>query len=192
MHKNIKLLLLASIFTHMGANLLAPIYAIFIEKIGGTLIDAGIAVGVYAVFKGIFYFLFDKIDETKLSKRVMMCIGYALMGVGYGLYVFAESPIHVFLIQIIVSLGETVINPSWSAIIAMSLKKGKEKSIYSHFFGYRSFAEGFAAIIGALFAMQFGFSVIFSLMAMFSFGSGALSLMVDEKVISEPQKVKVA
>ncbi|MBD0402585.1 MFS transporter [Flammeovirga sp. EKP202] len=192
MHKNIKLLLLASIFTHMGANLLAPIYAIFIENIGGTLIDAGIAVGVYAIFKGIFYFLFDKIDETKLSKRAMMCIGYALMGVGYGLYVFASSPIHVFLIQIIISLGETVINPSWSAIIAMSLKKGKEKSIYSHFYGYRSLSEGIAAIIGALFAMQFGFALVFSLMAFFSLASSVLSLLVEEYVISEPEKVKVA
>lgn len=37
MHKNIKLLLTASILIHAGANLLAPIYAIFIEEIGGTL-----------------------------------------------------------------------------------------------------------------------------------------------------------
>ena len=53
MHKNIKLLLLTSILIHSGANLLAPIYAIFIKEIGGNLIDAGIAVGIYALLKGV-------------------------------------------------------------------------------------------------------------------------------------------
>jgi len=60
MHKNIKLLLTASILIHAGANLLAPIYAIFIEEIGGTLLDAGIAVGIYALMKGGFEKMADK------------------------------------------------------------------------------------------------------------------------------------
>ena len=54
MHRNIKLLLAASILIHAGANLLAPIYAIYIAQIGGDLMDAGIAVGIYAIMKGVF------------------------------------------------------------------------------------------------------------------------------------------
>ncbi len=182
MHKNIKLLLLASILLHSGTNLLAPIYAIYIHDIGGNLLDAGIAVGIYAVFKGILYFLLDKTDESRFSKRVMMFSGYAIMGVSYILYLFAEIPMHVFLIQALLAVGETVINPSWSAVIAMSLEDGKERHIYSHFYGYRSLFEGAAAIAGGLFAMKFGFDVVFGLMASFAFASGILAWMVDEKV----------
>ncbi|MFT4982475.1 MAG: hypothetical protein ACI9UR_002348 [Bacteroidia bacterium] len=54
MHKIIKLLLTASILIHAGANLLAPIYAIFIEGIGGTLLDASIALGIAAIVGGLF------------------------------------------------------------------------------------------------------------------------------------------
>lgn len=180
MHKNIKLLLTASILIHAGANLLAPIYAIFIEEIGGTLLDAGIAVGIYALMKGVFYFALDKVDEEKVSKRMMMFTGYSIMGMCYVAYIFADAPIHVFAIQGVLSLGETVINPSWSAVIATSLEEGKERHIYSHFYGYRSIFEGIAAILGGLFAMQFGFDLVFGIMAGFAIMSAFLSLLVKE------------
>jgi predicted MFS family arabinose efflux permease len=180
MHRNIKLLLTASILIHAGANLLAPIYAIFIEEIGGTLLDAGIAVGIYALMKGVFYFLLDRVDETKFSKRLMMFSGYAIMALCYVAYLFAELPIHVFAIQGVLSFGETVINPSWSAVIATSLEEGKERHIYSHFYGYRSIFEGIAAIVGGMFAMQFGFDLLFGIMAGFAIMSACLALFIEE------------
>ena len=186
MHKNIKLLLLASILIHSGTNLLAPIYAIFISDIGGNLLDAGVAVGIYALLKGILYFVFDKMDETRFNKRLMMFSGYTIMGVAYALYIFATIPLHVFLIQALLAVGETVINPSWSAVIAMSLQQGKERHIYSHFYGYRSLFEGVAAIAGGLFAMKFGFDLVFGVMAAFAFSSGLLVWMVDENL--EPHR----
>ena len=184
MHKNIKLLLLASILIHSGANLLAPIYALFIEEIGGTLLDASIALGIYAMFKGVFYFGMAKVKESIFPKRAMMFVGYSIMGVGYAGYLIAGKPLDVFIIQGIVSLGETIINPSWSAVIASSLEKGKERSIYSNFYGYRSFFEGIAAIVGGLFAVKFGFNVLFGIMTLFAFSSGALALFVDEKSLT--------
>jgi len=180
MHKNVKLLLLTSILIHSGANLLAPIYAIFIKDIGGDLIDAGIAIGIYALLKGVFYFLFARIKEDKISKKLMMFAGYTIMGIGYLAYIFANKPLDVFLIQGILSLGETIINPSWSAIIATSLEKGKERHLYSNFFGYRSIFEGIAAIVGGLFAMKFGFNLVFGVMAVFAITSGLLSLLIEE------------
>lgn len=182
MHKNVKILLIASILIHSGANLLAPIYAIFIKDIGGSLIDAGIAVGIYALFKGVFYFVFANIDEQRFSKKLMMFTGYVLMGFCYLSYIFAENPQHVFIIQGMLSLGETIINPSWSAIIAISLKKGKERHLYTHFFGYRSLFEGVAALIGGVFTIKFGFSLVFGIMAGFAIASGVLSLFIDEKI----------
>lgn len=181
MHKNIKLLLLASILIHSGANLLAPIYALFIEKIGGTLLDASISLGIYAIFKGAFYFGMSQINESRLSRKTMMFFGYAIMGLGYTGYFIAERPLDVFIIQGVVSLGETIINPSWSAVIASSLQKGKERNIYSNFYGYRSFFEGLTAIIGGLFAVKFGFNVLFGAMTLFALSSGVLALFVDEK-----------
>jgi hypothetical protein len=186
MHKNIKILLGASILIHSGINFLSPIFAIYIKDIGGTLLDAGVAVGIYAILKGMFYFLFKNIKEDKISKKLMISGGYFIMFAAYFLYLFASKPYHIYLIQGVLSLGETLITPSWSAVIAMSLVKGKERHIYSNFYGYRSMFEGAAAITGGLFAMNFGFNIVFTIMCVFALSSSIISLFItDDKPVKE-------
>ena len=180
MHKNIKILLSASILIHSGTNLLAPVFAIYVKDIGGTMVDAGIAVGIYAILKGALYFIFNKVSKDKISHKVMISGGYFIMCFGYVLYLFAYLPFHIYFIQAVLSIGETVITPSWSSIIAVSLEKGKERHIYSHFYGYRSFFEGLAAIAGGLFAVEFGFNMVFFVMAVLALTSSAISLFLKE------------
>ena len=182
MHKNIKILLTCSIFIHGGINLLAPIYAIYIKNIGGTLIDASATVGTYAILKGILYFLFRRLDEKRYSKKMMIAGGYFLFAVSYVCYLFASKTIHVFGIQALLAFAEVIINPSWSAVIAVSLTKGKERGIYSDFYGYRSMFEGLAAITGGFLAMYLGFDVLFGLMASFALIASLLSLFLNTEI----------
>jgi hypothetical protein len=179
MHKNIKILLVCSIFIHGGINLLAPIYAVFIKNIGGTIVDASATVGAYAIIKGVLYFIFRKQDQGRLSRKVMISGGYFLFGVGYVCYIFANATAHVFAIQALLALAEVIINPSWSAVIANALGKGKERGIYSDFYGYRSIFEGLAAISGGIMAMYLGFNTLFLLMATFAFMASLLSLFLS-------------
>ncbi len=181
MHKNIKILLTCSIFIHGGINLLAPIYAIFIKNIGGTIIDAGVTVGFYALLKGVLYFALNKLKESQFSKRSMISFGYFVFFVGYVSYIFASNITHVLIIQGLLAFGEVVINPSWSAVIAQALTKGKERGIYSDFYGYRSLFEGGAAMAGGFLATQIGFHFLFALMACFALIASFLSLLISDR-----------
>ncbi|MEE9252345.1 MAG: MFS transporter [Thermodesulfobacteriota bacterium] len=180
MSRNIKILLGSSILIHSGVNLFAPIYAIFIKDIGGSLLDAGTAMGIYAVLRGVLYFLLSNLRERILSKRFMISSGYFVFFICYLLYLMASSPFHVFGIQALLAFGEVIITPSWSAVIATSLKKGMERKIYSDFFGYRSIFEGIAAALGGLLAMKFGFNAIFSIMAALALTACVVSLFIEE------------
>ena len=180
MHRNIKILLSCSILIHGGINLLAPLYAVFIKNIGGTLIDAGVTVGFYAILKGVLYFALNKLKESNFNKKLMISFGYFVFFFGYVFYIFATNITHILIIQGLLAFGEVVINPSWSAVIAMSLTKGKERGIYSNFYGYRSFFEGGTAILGGILATQLGFNVLFSIMAIFALTASILSLRIEE------------
>jgi predicted MFS family arabinose efflux permease len=175
-HKNIKLLLACSILIHGGVNLLAPIYAIFIKEIGGTVFDAGATVGFYAVLRGVLYFLFRKLDERKYNAKTMISSGYLVFFISYTLYIFASKPLHIFFIQGLLAFAEVIINPSWSAVIAKSLAKGKERNIYSNFYGYRSIFEGITAFAGGVLATYLGFDILLMVMAAFALAAAALSL----------------
>jgi predicted MFS family arabinose efflux permease len=182
MHRNIKILLTCSMLIHGGINLLAPIYAIFIKNIGGSLLDASITVGFYAILKGILYFIFSKFKESKFSRKAMISFGYFIFFISYIMYLFVSNVTHVLIIQGLLAFGEVIINPSWSAVIANALTKGKERSIYSDFYGYRSIAEGGAAILGGILTTQLGFNVLFGLMAGFALMASVLSLLLEEKI----------
>ena len=78
------------------------------------------------------------------------------------------------------AFAEVVINPSWSAVIANALEKGKERTIYSDFYGYRSMFEGVAAILGGVVASNLGFHVLFGLMAVFALGASVLGYFLKE------------
>lgn len=179
MHKNIKLLLGCSILIHGGVNFLAPIYAIFIKDIGGTMMDAGATVGFYAALRGVLYFLFQKLDEKKFNAKLMISTGYFLFFISYCLYIFVAKPFHIFFIQGMLALAEVIINPSWSSVIAVSLTKGKERSIYSNFYGYRSIFEGLAAFAGGIFATYLGFNVLFMIMAGFALSASIIALFLN-------------
>lgn len=181
MHRNIKILLTCSILIHGGINLLAPIYAIFIKNIGGTILDAGVTIGCYAILKGVFYFLFRKLKENKFSRKLMISLGYFLFFIGYVFYLFATNIFHVIGIQALLAFAEVIINPSWSAVIANALEKGSERKIYSDFYGYRSVFEGLAAILGGILASSLGFHFLFGLMAAFALTAGVLALFVAKE-----------
>lgn len=160
---------------------MAPIYAIFIKNIGGTIIDAGVTVGFYAILRGILYFALKNLKESKFSKRLMISFGYFIFFLGYVFYIFASNVTHVLIIQGLLAFGEVVINPSWSAVIAQALTKGKERGIYSDFYGYRSLFEGAAAISGGLLATKVGFHFLFGLMASFALIASFLSLLLRDE-----------
>lgn len=180
MHRNIKILLASSIFLHIGINLFAPLYAIFVQEVGGTLADAGIAVGIYAIFQGVLYLLFRHTPQHYFSHRHMVSVGYFIYALSYFAYIFASVPFHIYLIQALLAVGEVIITPAWSAIIATSLNKGAERNTYADFFGYRAIFQGIAAILGGFFVLRFGFDTMFVFMAAVALIASTLVLSIKE------------
>ncbi len=76
MHRNIKILLASSILIHSGINLFAPLYAVFIKDIGGTLFIAGSAIGLYAILRGILHFFLAQVKEHTFRRKDMIISGY--------------------------------------------------------------------------------------------------------------------
>jgi predicted MFS family arabinose efflux permease len=181
MHRNIKILLTSSIFLRVGINIFAPLYAVYVQHVQGTLKDAGGAIGVFFVLQGLLYLLQRHVPITKKIKhRYMIFAGYSIYALSYFFYIFASMPIHLYFIQALLALGETVVTPSWSAVIAASLSKGKERETYADFFGYRSLTDGLAAVTGGFLVVKFGFVAIFLIMTIAALTAGLLSLLIKE------------
>ena len=179
MHKAIKILISASILYNFAGGLFGPIYAIFVEKIGGDILTASSAIALYNIIMGILLLTFGKMED-KINKRNVVVLGYFLSAIGVTGYLFVSQPWHLFAVQIILSLG-VITNPAWDAFFASSTDKKKESEEWGLWEGSIKINTGIAALVGGFVASVFGFRALFVLMSASAFASAFASTLLLRK-----------
>lgn len=81
MRREYKILLTASLLANFGDNLIGPFYAVFVEKIGGSILDMGYTVAVFAISAGILTIIVGKISD-RINKKLITIVGYGFYALG--------------------------------------------------------------------------------------------------------------
>ena len=179
MHKVIKILISASLFYNFAGGLFGPIYAIFVEKIGGDILTASSAIALYNIIIGILILTFSRIED-RINKRNVVVLGYFLSAIGVTGYLFVSQPWHLFVVQTILSFG-AITNPAWDALFAASTDKRKESEEWGLWEGSIKINAGIAALIGGFIASFLGFRTLFVLMSASTFASAFASTLLLRK-----------
>ena len=96
-----KILLYVSLIASFAIGLLGPIYAIFVEEIGGSILDAGIAYAIFSIFTGILIISFGSTKFFARNTKKIVVIGYFILALGNLGYLLVKSPIHLFIVQVV-------------------------------------------------------------------------------------------
>lgn len=167
----------------LAGAMFAPIMALFVEEIGGTLLDASFAGAVFAISAGLMTFvsgLFsDKVKETEL----VVVLGYGIMAAGFFGLAFASSVTMLLIAQVVIGFGEALYAPAFDALYSKHINRktaGKDWGTWESM-NYMTAAIG--AVVGGLVVTQFGFSILFLSMALLCFGSGLSIFVLPRKVL---------
>lgn len=109
--------------------MLGPIYALFVGKIGGDLLDVSYAFGIYALAAGMTTLISGRYADKLKENELIVVFGYGIMGLAFFGYTLVNSIWSLLLVQIIVGLGEAIYLPAFDAIYSKHLdghKSGKE------------------------------------------------------------------
>jgi len=168
MHKAIKILLLADAFALLASGMFGPLYAIFVENIGGDLITAGWAYAVFSISTGILLLILGKLEDKMKRSEVLIPVGYGLTSLGILGYLFVSAPWHLFLVQIVLGISIALITPAWDALYSKHLDKGKYGSEWSLEEAETYIVTAIAAASGGVIAKFYGFKTLFLLMFAFA------------------------
>jgi len=160
MKKEYKILLTASLIANFGDNLIGPFYAVFVEKIGGSILDIGFTVTVFSMCTGILMIIVGKISD-KLNKELVAIFGYGLYALGSFLYLIISSPWQLFILQVVFAFGTACLAAPLTALFAKYIQKGKEGEQWGLEGGGSFLAVGAASFIGTLLVSQWGFKILF-------------------------------
>jgi predicted MFS family arabinose efflux permease len=179
----LRLLLITNSLILLSAAMLGPIYALFVEDIGGDLMDASIAGSIFALVAGLTTLISGRYSDKVKENELIVALGYCIIGTGFFLYTIADSVYFIFCIQALVGLGEAIYSPAFDALYSKHLdghKSGAQWGIWESM-NYFSIATG--ATLGGTIVTLFGFDTLFILMASLSFGSGLYIVRLNRNIL---------
>lgn len=178
MNNRCKILLKASMSASFAMGLLAPLYALFVQKVGGSVLDIGFAYAIFAILTGLFIMIMGNSGFFMKHVRKMVPIGYALMTIAYINYIFVKNPTQLFISQAILGIATGMLEPSWDAVFSEKLSEKQEIKNWTMWSGSINIILGISAIIGSLIISNYSFKVLFILMSVFAAISAIISLGV--------------
>lgn len=167
----------------ISAAMIAPIYAIFVEKIGGDLLDASFAGGAFAFAAGVTVLFSGKLSDKVKRTELIVGFGYIAMGVGFLLYTVANSIWFLLCIQVLIGFGEALYSPAFDALYSRHLTVSKAGREWGAWESMNYFSIAIGAVIGGFIVTQFGFVPLFVFMAVLCFMSALYILFLPRHTL---------
>ncbi|MDC0506083.1 MFS transporter [Candidatus Gracilibacteria bacterium] len=181
--RSLRVLLITNGLVLLAGAMLGPIYAIFVGGIGGDLMDASIAGGLFALSAGITSLVFGRIADGIKTKKSVLALGYLIMGVGFFLYLGVDSISKLFAVQILIGLGEAIYSPAFDALYSESTHKKQSGYEWGLWECLNYFSMALGAFLGGIIVTQFSFDAIFITMGSFCLCSSIYLYLVSKKVL---------
>ena len=170
MNKKTKILLYTNSLILLASSILGPIYALYLGNIGANLLQASMAMCIFALVAGITTYLTGNYVDSHDPKKVMV-LGYFLIGTAFFLYNFANSLVFIYALQILVGIGEAIYSPAFDKVYTISMSKNKIGSTWGVWELSNYFSQALGAVIGGVISQLYGFNMIFTLIACMCFFS---------------------
>ena len=141
-------------------GLFGPFYLIFINKIGGSIENFGIAVGLVVLTGALTSLIAGKYSDN-FGRRPFLLIGGYASAIIVFLYTVIGSLWELYILQILSGLIASIFETSESAFlgdITQKTNRGRDVGKYNSYIGI---TEALAIFVGGFLAASFGFEIVF-------------------------------
>lgn len=164
----IKTLVISDFFINAGFGVFAPIFAVFVTKQipEGSLQVIGFAAALTQIFKVTLQIPIAKYldrNHGEYDDFYSIVMGSFLISMVPFLYLFASSPVHIYINSAIYGIGLAFLVPPWYAIFTRHIDKMKENIEWSMDSVAIGIASAGTAALGGVLATKLGFQAVFIL-----------------------------
>lgn len=178
--KNYQVLLAAETIFSLSSGILGPVFAIYIQNIGGeNILNVGWAFLLFAIITGLTAIMGGKLSD-KHGKRKLLLLGAALAIPVPFLYIFVTDIFQVFALQIINGLSSGIVWPAWATMLAEATQKDKRATQYGYYAAVESIVPGISTMIASAIVHFFGFQMMFLVMGIISIFGFLILLRLNE------------
>jgi MFS family permease len=159
-----RLLLKISFLVTFAEAMLVPMYAAFAEKVGGSILDAGIAFAVFSMATGAAVALIGTRPWFQHNIKRFLMLGFVTSAACDISYIFVINKWQLFVAQIVAGFATGMIEPTWDALFTDDIEHSSAKH-WSIWAGGTHLTTGCAALVGGVIVAWKGFTPLFAAMA---------------------------
>ena len=160
-----RLLLKISFLTAFAESMLVPVYAIFTEKVGGSILDAGIAFAAFSIATGVIVAVLGTRPWFQRHIKALLILGFIGSALCDLSYVFVQNKWELFGAQIVAGLATGLIEPAWDSLFTDDIEQSSARH-WSIWAGGTHMVTGLAALAGGLIVAYGSFTILFIAMGL--------------------------
>ncbi len=180
-----RVLLKMSFLTTFAESMLVPMYAAFTESVGGSILDAGIAFGVFSIATGIVVSLIGTRPWFQVHIKTFLALGFFISAACDTSYIFVQNRWQLFAAQVFAGLATGLIEPAWDSLFTDDIEHSSAKH-WSIWAGGSHLVAGFAALVGGIIVAYFSFTALFITMGIIDTLAIVLAWRSDLKPVLAP------
>ena len=155
-----RLLLGISFLTTFAESMLVPMYAAFSEKVGGSILDAGIAFATFSMATGVFIILIGTRPYFQRHVKSFLILGFLAAACCDISYIFVQNRWQLFAAQVVAGLATGLIEPAWDSLFTDDIEDSSAKH-WSIWAGGTHLLAGVAALVGGVIVAYLSFKTLF-------------------------------
>lgn len=179
----LKVLFISNSIFVFAAMLLGPLYAVYVERIGGGVLLVSISTGVFYVSTAVFLIFVARWGDLVREKELMLVASYVIRGLAFLGYIFINSSLTLIVLQVIFGLGAALGTPTFGALFAEHTDKKEEVLEHSDWALISHLVMALGTIIGGFIAASLGFPFLFMTIGVLCFISAGWVLFTPRKIL---------
>jgi predicted MFS family arabinose efflux permease len=149
------------------ASSLFPLYATFVQHIGGSLFAVGSTLALQSLLVGVVTILSGRIAAKHKTERLHLVVGYSISTIVFLAYPHITQPYQLIYPQIAEGIALGLIIPAFQGLYSTTLEEGKHTSSWGDYIGAANIASAAALFFSGIITERFGYAILFYTIATF-------------------------
>jgi len=179
----LRILLATNAMILLAGAMIGPIYALFVEEIGGDIMDAGLTAGIFALAAGITTLIAGRYADRIKESELIVVVGYLVLGAGFLLYTQVSTIYMLFAVQVFIGIAEAIYWPAFDALYTKHINRRRAGREWGRWEAMSYFTYALGSAVGALIATYLGFNVLFVVMALLCAASAIYIYFLPRKAL---------
>lgn len=182
-NKALRVLFVSNAVFVFAGTLLGPLYAVYVQSIGGGVLAISSSWAVFLVSSTIFTLLVGKLASGIKEMKTLFAIGFLIRAMAWFAYIFVGSITGLMVIQMLLGLGEALGTPSFGVLVNRHLDKKLALSELSEWQVMSNLVVAVATLVGGILVSMSGFNYLFGVMSVFAVLSFLLIWLTPKKLL---------